>query len=288
MDPKDVKPEAWRWDKKYLPKVLYNEGETGFSIIWGKYKEDKTIGVRWNGNPEKGTVGTPSRGLHPTWFVVPNNIGIGILNRLLELSDNDPEKLCNKANIKYALEEIQEELKKKVDFTSEIDYDSLNQPNLKVTQHIAERIERKLNEQLAEFNNLRDRILIVIGFSVALITIFLTYLDKFHQPMIFFAIAAITISILVTGVLIYAAVTIPLHRGLSIDIVTGVITDILNDRKTEEDFNQYDVSANLDSFTENAPKLEKLRGQLNGGLVFMAITTFAYGLCVYLNNFIHG
>jgi len=143
----------------------------------------------------------------------------------------------------------------------------------------AARIERKLNEQTAEFNLLRDRILAVIGFSLALLTIVFSFLEKIKQPYNLILAGPILLSLVSVAILIYAAITNPISRGMDTDLIRELIED-----RTENDFFLYDISYNLDSFKSNASKLEKLRNKLNWSLAIQGIVVLIFGLCTYLNN----
>jgi len=57
-----VRPRKWN-----NIRVLFDNG--WYSVIVGHYEGEHKLGQRWNG--EKGHVGFPSQGGHPTWHVVP-------------------------------------------------------------------------------------------------------------------------------------------------------------------------------------------------------------------------
>ena len=62
----------WQWER-----TLYDNGEDGWSVVEGKWKEDKdgeweqALAIRWNGNDEKAPPGFPNRGRFGTWFMLP-------------------------------------------------------------------------------------------------------------------------------------------------------------------------------------------------------------------------
>lgn len=98
----DVKPKDWYWDESYTPRILFESNEENYSVIWGKYKNIKALGVRWNGGTERGY---PGQGGHPTWYVEPDFIAISIIQRLLNLAlENQNNDYLG--NIRFALTEL--------------------------------------------------------------------------------------------------------------------------------------------------------------------------------------
>ncbi|MBN8693670.1 MAG: hypothetical protein J0L69_10770 [Bacteroidetes bacterium] len=146
---------------------------------------------------------------------------------------------------------------------------------------IAARVERKLNEQTSEFNVLRDRILAVIGFTLALLTLIFSSLEKLSQTINLILAVPILFSLIFLAILIYALITNPISRGMDTVLIKELIED---ENKTENDFFLHDISYNLDSFKDNAPKLERLRSRLNWALVIQAFVAIFFGLCTYFNN----
>lgn len=65
---------------------------------------------------------------------------------------------------------------------------------------------------------------------------------------------------------------------------TVLIKDLIESGKKENDFFMHDISYNLESFTDNAPKLESLRRKLNWALILQSIVALIFGLCTYFNN----
>lgn len=104
MKAEEVKPQKWLWDESYPLRVLYDDGE--YSVIWGKYEDNKALGVRWNDGTN---VGYPGQGVHPTWYVEPDFIAIAILQRVLTLAiDNKDCKYLE--NIKFAINELTDKM----------------------------------------------------------------------------------------------------------------------------------------------------------------------------------
>ena len=102
-----VKPKDWLWDENYPILVLFDSDEENYSVIWGQYKKNKALGVRWK---KGGTArGYPGQGGHPTWYVEPDFIAIVILQRLLTLSiDKGDTKYLD--NIKFAINELTDKM----------------------------------------------------------------------------------------------------------------------------------------------------------------------------------
>jgi hypothetical protein len=144
---------------------------------------------------------------------------------------------------------------------------------------IASRVERKLNEQTAEFNLLRDRLMIVCGYSIAILTMVFTHWDKYKSPFTFVLTGAVLISLVSVGFLVYAGFIIPVNRGMNSEKIEELID---NDNKDGEFF-LTDISYNLDSFKENAPKLKGLQKKLNWGITAQAFVTFMIGISTYFN-----
>ena len=108
MNAKDVKPNNWFWDKNYPILILYEDyEEENYSIIWGKYKGVKALGVRWNGKAKER--GFPGQGAYPTWYVEPDFIAIHILQQILTVA-NDNNETKYLANIKIALKELKNKM----------------------------------------------------------------------------------------------------------------------------------------------------------------------------------
>jgi len=106
MKAKEVQPQKWQQDKNYPIRVLYDDGE--YSVIFGKYIDTKSLGVRWNGGTK---VGYPGQGAHPTWYVEPDFIAISILHRIQGLAvDNGDNEYIE--NIKFAINELADKMLK--------------------------------------------------------------------------------------------------------------------------------------------------------------------------------
>ncbi len=102
MKAQKVNPKDWLWDDNYPIRILFDSDEENYSVIWGKYKNHKALGVRWNGGT---TRGYPGQGGHPTWYVEPNFIAIVILQRLLTIAiDTGETKYLH--DIQFATNEL--------------------------------------------------------------------------------------------------------------------------------------------------------------------------------------
>ena len=148
---------------------------------------------------------------------------------------------------------------------------------------VAERTERKLKEQTAEFNVLRDRILIVAGYGIALLTAIFTIWDMLKDPFTYMIAAGSFIGFISIGILIYASFTNPLSRGMD----TSEMKTIIEGGLENEDFENFflnDISYNLASFEENKPKLKSLHYRLNYGIIVQAAVSILIGISMYFNN----
>ena len=94
---------------------------------------------------------------------------------------------------------------------------------MKNVKEIAARVERKLNEQTAEFNLLRDRVLAVLGFCLTLLTFIFSFLEKIKQPYNFILAFPILISLISVATLIYATITNPISRGMDTALIKDSI-----------------------------------------------------------------
>jgi hypothetical protein len=72
-------------------EVIYDAGpiEGSWAVARLKWMGRDSVGVRWNGNPEDKTIGTPqARGI-PTWFIVPEELEHDVLARAERLARGD-------------------------------------------------------------------------------------------------------------------------------------------------------------------------------------------------------
>ena len=68
-----------------LGNIIYDGKDDSFSIAEIEWDGRKGIGIRWNGSKAKDVKGNPvSRG-YPTWFVVPEELELSILNAVKKL-----------------------------------------------------------------------------------------------------------------------------------------------------------------------------------------------------------
>lgn len=87
MDAINVTPQKWCNNGVPTFVVLFDDGE--YSIIWGEYEGSRAMGVRWNEGPaQNNIIGYPKQGAYPTWYIEPEFMAIGILQRLLNLSND--------------------------------------------------------------------------------------------------------------------------------------------------------------------------------------------------------
>lgn len=102
MKANEVNPTDW-YDKDYPIRVLFDKDN--YSAIWGKYKGEKCLGVRWSGGSEHR--GYPGQGNYPTWYIEPDFLILPILNKLLEIAINENNQDW-KASILFAINEYSE------------------------------------------------------------------------------------------------------------------------------------------------------------------------------------
>lgn len=83
MDPSLVKPGAWA-----DIKIILDDTSWGYSVIFGKFRGDYCLGMRWNGNSNER--GYPGQGAYPLWFVVPDPFESSILVELAVMASTNP------------------------------------------------------------------------------------------------------------------------------------------------------------------------------------------------------
>jgi hypothetical protein len=106
MKASEVRPKDWLQDESYPIRILYDNDEEDYSIIWGKYKNHKALGVRWRGEINRGY---PGQGIYPTWYVEPDFIAITILYRILTLAI-DEDNIEYLENIQFAISELTDKM----------------------------------------------------------------------------------------------------------------------------------------------------------------------------------
>jgi hypothetical protein len=146
--------------------------------------------------------------------------------------------------------------------------------------NIASRVERKLKEQTTEFNILSNKIIAIIGFGAAIISATLSFIEKIKPPYLYFIILLILTSLVSIGILIFSLFSRKISRGMSANLMQTTIEDSTD----ETHFFKHDISYNLASFNENSPILEKVRTNLNCGLIVQTIVSLLLGLLIYINN----
>jgi hypothetical protein len=148
-------------------------------------------------------------------------------------------------------------------------------------KEIAEKTERKLSEQNHEFNTLRDRCVIVSGFGIALATAFFSFWSNINSPYNHIIASILLVSLISIGIMIYAAFSNPLNRGMDTKKVRETI-------EYGEDYFLNEIAYNLISFEENAPILKKLQCKLNLGLTTQAMVLMVSAFCIYFNQIQYG
>jgi hypothetical protein len=152
---------------------------------------------------------------------------------------------------------------------------------INTNKDIAEKTERKLLEQNQEFNILRDRCLVVSGFSIAMTTAFFTFWSNIKAPYNHALIALILIAMIGVAIMIYSASSNPLNRGMNVAKIRELI-------ENEEDYFLNEIAFNLDSFNDNIKPLQNLQFKLNLGLIINSVVIFLGSLCIYFNQISHG
>lgn len=74
-------------------EVIYDGGEGGWSLAKMKWDDDPAFGIRWNGtsnDPNTPSKGTPNSMGHPTWFILPEELGWMVAAATRALSTPDP------------------------------------------------------------------------------------------------------------------------------------------------------------------------------------------------------
>lgn len=142
---------------------------------------------------------------------------------------------------------------------------------------IAEKTERKLLEQNQEFNTLRDRCMVVSGFGIALATAFFNFWDKLKAPYSHVITAMILVSMISIAIMIYAAFSNPLSRGMNVSKLKETI-------EYGEDYFLNEIAYNLESFNENIQILRKLQYKLNAGLTVQTAVVAVGAFCIYFNQ----
>lgn len=95
MDPINVNPKDWLGIK-----IILNDTSAGYSVIFGKFRGNLCLGMRWNGNLAER--GYPGQGAYPLWFVVPDPFKQSILNQLTIMSNTNKHidiNVCKKLKI---------------------------------------------------------------------------------------------------------------------------------------------------------------------------------------------
>lgn len=69
-------------------RIVYDSGPTEGSWAVAEFIWDskERVGIRWNGEPDDGGVGTPQARGVPTWFVLPIELAPSVLHRARELA----------------------------------------------------------------------------------------------------------------------------------------------------------------------------------------------------------
>jgi len=89
MLPTKVRPKKFPYFK-----VLYNYN--GFAIAWGEFDKTppKRLAMRWN-ETESNEVGFPCQGKNPTWFMLPEELTVPLVNALRDVKSAKSQSILN-------------------------------------------------------------------------------------------------------------------------------------------------------------------------------------------------
>ena len=73
--PEDVVAPKALWS---LKAVLCNTGQDGWSVAEGQWHGKLELAMRWNGDDESGSRGSPQSTGHPTWMIIPKQLAPSI------------------------------------------------------------------------------------------------------------------------------------------------------------------------------------------------------------------
>jgi hypothetical protein len=146
---------------------------------------------------------------------------------------------------------------------------------------IALKTERKLNEQTSEFNIVRDRSLIVSSYGVALLGAIFTFWNNFGEYSSLIMTAFTFISLISISIMIFAAFSNPLSRGMDTMTLKNLVENPSNEEY--EDYFLNEISFNLESFEDNSTLLRSLQLKFNFGILTQAVITILSGIITYFN-----
>lgn len=69
--PEEVVAPRSRWK---FGRTLCNTGQQGWSAAEGLWDKEPAVGIRWNGDDDSGSPGSPQSHGQPTWFIVPKEL----------------------------------------------------------------------------------------------------------------------------------------------------------------------------------------------------------------------
>ncbi|MBF0402134.1 MAG: hypothetical protein HQL90_15385 [Magnetococcales bacterium] len=82
--PEDVVAPKSRWEPG---GVLYNTGQGGWAVSEGFWDKEPALGIRWNGDDDSGSHGSPQSHGNPTWFIVPSELEEAIRDAVNKCKD---------------------------------------------------------------------------------------------------------------------------------------------------------------------------------------------------------
>lgn len=82
--PENVVAPKSRWELRH---VLCNTGQGGWAVAEGIWDKEPSLGVRWNGDDDSGSHGSPQSHGNPTWFIVPSELEEAVRNLAHKCND---------------------------------------------------------------------------------------------------------------------------------------------------------------------------------------------------------
>ena len=71
-------------------EVLYNQGPGEWSVARVVWEGAERIGIRWNGGDDGPGLGNPQSRGNATWFIMPQDLELAVLDRIEQLRDGAP------------------------------------------------------------------------------------------------------------------------------------------------------------------------------------------------------
>ena len=92
VNPSSVTAPKANW---VLSNVLFSSGQGGWSAAEGEWDGDACLAIRWNGSDATEGVGNPQSRGHPTWFIVPRDLGRVLRQEIEQLVKTSSVVICS-------------------------------------------------------------------------------------------------------------------------------------------------------------------------------------------------